>query len=52
MLMSTRNRSKQRAALWAAGMVIAAAVGFSLPLPQATPDGATVAPGGTVVAAH
>jgi hypothetical protein len=38
MLMSTRNRTKQRTALWAAGMVIAAAVGFSLPLPSAAPD--------------
>jgi hypothetical protein len=51
MLMSTRNRSKQRTALWAAGMLIAAAVGFSLPLPSASPD-APASPGTSTVAAR
>ena len=50
MLMATRPR-KNHAVLWAMGMVIAAAIGFSLPLPPAS-AGTAPAPGTTVVAAR
>jgi hypothetical protein len=48
MLMATRTRNNH-AVLWALGMVVAAAIGFSLPLPSASasappaPDTAAVA---------
>jgi hypothetical protein len=50
MLMATRQR-KNHAVLWAMGMVIAAAIGFSLPVPSAS-AGAPPVQEATVVAAH